>query len=172
MVYSAVVFCMKEVLELKKTVDFLKRNILKIEMICLILSISTSLVLQVFVDKCDLTQYITWEWIFKLYRWILNLNVTALLEEVDKIAIIIGGLSFITEKWEEKDTENTVSMLVIIFSLVLAKVFNIMHLNIMSFIILCTNALLILIPIVCIVYDCLKNSHNRNIKRNKKVGRK
>ena len=167
MVCLAVVFCMKRGLKVKKTVTFLKKNILKIEMICLVTSLVASIVLQIFVYKCDLTQYITWKWTYKLYGWILNLNVTALLEETDKIAILVGGLSFITDSWTEKDTENTVYMLVVVFSLVLAKVFNIMHLNIMSFILLCINAILILIPIICIIYDCLNNSHNRDVARSK-----
>ncbi len=151
---------------MKKYVEKLEMYILQIEISLLITTIIGSSILQIIVSKTNLSDFLDWPWLINFYTWIKGAELTELLVIIDSFAIVVGGVSFFLKKWVEKDSENIVFLLVIVFALLLSHLFKFVDWYIVSFSMSSMSGILLCIPFSFLIYDSLVCSKRRTLKRN------
>ena len=144
----------------KAFVDFVEKHLIKIELICFFSAIVIGIFTQIFDDKLANCEFL---------KKVLELNegekFNDLLDAVDRYALIVGGISFFVEDWINEDTENKVFILLIVISIIVARLFQIIDLQYLSLIITCVNVIIISIPLLCFIYRNIVDSHRRDLRK-------
>lgn len=144
----------------KKLVSTLEKHLIKIELICFFVAIVLGVLAHIFDDKladCE------------LLKKVLELNngktFDDLLDAVDRYALIVGGVSFFVEDWTNEDTENKVFIFLVVFSIVIARLLQVIDLRYLSLTITCANVIIISIPLLCFIYRSIVDSHRRDLRK-------
>lgn len=164
---GSLLFYKREGKIMKKCVEKLEMYILQIELSLLLATSIASFIIQILVIKIDLSRYLDWPWLISIYTWIKSVELNELLVIIDSFAIIVGGISFFLKKWVEKDSENIVFLLVIVFALLLSHIFKFLDWYIVSFSISSMSGVLLCVPFAFLIHDSLICSKRRTLKRNK-----
>ena len=149
---------MKKILTcLNPKVEYIQKNLFKIEFIGFIIFFVVGIIFQVVDKSCSgaLESKLT---------FLQNYNMEKILEVVERYAVIIGGASFFFQKWTENDTQNTVYVLVLVFTMIVSRFFFVFSLHIISLSITIFNLLAVLLCMFCLVHYCLLHSKELNKK--------
>lgn len=140
-------------------ITWLDKNAIKIELILLSAAIVFGFLGQVLAIKFKDNELIS-----KFYDWLSNHNLKDLLDLLDGLAVIVGGISYFIEDWAKKDQENKVYLFLIVGALFLAHIFQWLGLQYFSLVISLFNVLLILIPLECFIYMNATSSQKRAVR--------
>lgn len=156
----------KYLIKLSPFFDYINRNLIKIELIIFTIFILSSILLQYFVDTYDLSKCITNSFIVDFYKYVVIDNTNNYIKIVDGFAVVVGGISFFIKKWVDKDTQNIVYILLLVLFLLVSHILKLIGFHITSFFIATAAMLIVAIPFLNIVYDCLIESKQYNLKWN------
>lgn len=156
----------KDCLALKNILKFINKNLITIELVVIVITIALSTVLQYFVYSYDLTKCLNNDFILDFYKTVVCSQSSDFIKIVDGFALIVGGVSFFVKKWAEKDSQNIVYILILVFSLVISHILKLINIHVVSFFIAVAVVLLIFIPFIEIIYDCIVNSKQFNLRFN------
>ncbi len=151
---------------MKNTLNFINKYLITIELVIIVGVIVLSVVLQFFVHSYDLSKCTSNDFIIDFYKNVVCSQSSDFIKIVDGFALIVGGVSFFVKKWAEKDSQNIVYILILVFSLVISHILKLINIHIVSFFIAVAVTLLIFIPFIEIIYDCIVNSKQFNKKIN------
>lgn len=155
---------------LKKHIDNTKKwiNEHTIFSICTLLFVSILIgsILQYVIVQNDLSANNNCKFIIWVYQTLILKNSLNILIVVDGCAFIVGGLSFFLEKWADKDSENVVYLLIVVFALAIAHMLYFFTFSTVTFFMTVAVIILLIFPMVIIIKDNLQNSKKRNIRYN------
>ena len=66
---------------------------------------------------------------------------------------------------ENEDTENKVFILLVVLSIIIARLLQVIDLQYLSLTITCANVIIISIPLLCFIYRNIVDSHRRDLRK-------
>lgn len=137
-----------------------------VEILLLIFLLIGSLGLQCFIYKYDLSKKIKWSFIINIYKWIISNNLSDFLALINKSAAVFGGINLFIKNWIDRDSENIVYILILLFALLITNIFKLLNLHIISFFISLGIVILMIIPFCVLIKYNLQDSKRREQSRN------
>lgn len=147
---------------MKKFVEDLEKYALILELIIIFVTIILAILLQILINKYDLSQYLKSEFLLTFYQEIVCGKSLDYMKIVDGFAVAVGGISFFVQKWVDKDTQNIVYAMLLILLLFVSHILKLIGLDVSSFVITVASIILIIIPFIAIIYDSFVNSNSIN----------